>query len=71
MPVIVTLSLNVNPTPAPDPAPDNGLEQWCKEFCPSLPIRFESVIAEWDLNAKQRAQVRDILLEHVRQATST
>lgn len=60
-----------SPVPEPDPTPDNGLEQWCKDFAPSLPTRFGSVVAEWDLNTKQQAQVRDILLEHVRQATST
>ena len=47
------------------------IEEWCKEFCPTLPTRFENVIVEWKLTAGQADAVRDILLEHVRQATTT
>ena len=56
----------------PEPKPDNGLEQWCAEFCPTLPVRIESVISEWDIRSAKDAQlVRNIILEHVRQSVST
>ena len=55
-----------------EPIPDNGLEQWCKDYCPTLPTRIEAVVSEWDIRPKQDVRtVRDIILEHVRQAVST
>jgi hypothetical protein len=54
--------------PEPDPKPDTGLEEWCRDFCPTLPTRVESVIAEWRLDPADAAHVRDILLTHVRQS---
>jgi len=54
------------------PTPEKQtLEDWCKEFCPALPARFENVIVEWKLTPGQVDAVRNILLEHVRQSVAT
>jgi hypothetical protein len=51
-----------------DPLPDNGLEGWCREFCPTLPLRIECVVAEWDLRPLEKRQAVAVILEHVRQS---
>ncbi|EIQ01074.1 hypothetical protein OpiT1DRAFT_05641 [Opitutaceae bacterium TAV1] len=53
------------------PKLDNGLEQWCKEYCPTLPARIEAVVAEWGISVTDQGHARDLLLEHVRQSVAT
>lgn len=55
----------------PKPEPDTGLEEWCRDYAPTLPARIESVVAEWDLSPGDKARVRDLLLNHVRQSVSS
>jgi len=54
-----------------DPLPDSGLAEWCKEYCPTLPLRIESVVAEWDLRPREKALVVTTILEHVRHSVLT
>ena len=61
-PVIVTMKEKSKPT---------ALEEWCATYCPTLPTRIESVVAEWNLTQGGADKARDLILEHVRQSVST
>jgi hypothetical protein len=57
--------------PNETPPPEHELEEWCREFCPTLPTRIESVIAEWNLSTVELNHVRNLILTHVRNSVST
>lgn len=54
--------------PSPD---DKALEEWCKLYCPSLPVRMAATVAEWNLKDKSQEHVVKILLQHVRQSVTS
>jgi hypothetical protein len=60
-----------SPQPGPDPVPQQSNEEWCKEFCPTLPVRIESIVTEWHLTDASAALVVKNILTAVKQSVST
>ena len=46
-------------------------EEWCREFAPTLPVRIESIVTEWNLTDAQATLVVGNILTAVKQSVST